>query len=62
LFVVIKLLYVVLVLSIAALVAVAIAVYLRVRRHLDGKVSDAEVHTTTDASMREQAPTPPEDN
>jgi hypothetical protein len=59
--VVIKYLYVALVLSIAALVAVALAVYLRVRRHLDGKAADTEAHITTEAAAQDERATPPEE-
>ncbi len=48
---VIKVLFVVLILSTAAMVAVGIAFYLRVRRHFDGATSEAET-TCGDGSAR----------
>jgi len=59
--VVIKVLYVVLVLSIATLVAVAIAVVFRVRRHLGGNASDAETPTRTEAPVQDKDAAPPEE-
>jgi hypothetical protein len=58
LLVVIKLLYVVLVLSIAALVAVAFAVYFRVRRHLEVEPPETETPIRADASTRDDEAAP----
>lgn len=45
---VIKLLFFVLILSTAAVIAVGIAIYLRVRRHLDGAHPETEITTATE--------------
>jgi hypothetical protein len=48
--VVIKVLFVVLILSTAAIIAVGIAIYLRVRRHLETAHSEGEMTEATGAS------------
>jgi hypothetical protein len=52
--VVIKVLFVALILSTAALVAVGIAMYFRVRRHLQVAKSEGETPSATEASVQNQ--------
>jgi hypothetical protein len=56
--VVIKVLFVVLILSTAAIVAVGIAIHLRVQRHFDGKTSEVESLTATDAPVQDEQKSP----
>jgi len=55
--VVIKVLFVALILSTAALVAVGVAIYFRVRRHLQVEKPEGESPSAPNASVQDQGPT-----